>query len=430
MFIVYDLTFLVISIFYLPVYLFRRKFHRGFLSRLGILSKVKLDRPIWIHAVSVGEVVMIRPLLAVLRRNFPDKQFVISTVTATGNKIAKGLAGEKDLVTYLPLDFSFVVRRVICRINPSLFIIAETELWPNLITQLHKKQIPIVVVNGRISDSSFRGYCAIRLLLRTFINKVTKFLVQSARDEMRLLALGVDPERIQVTGNMKFDHAECAGAKRNCAELRARLNLLPGERLLVAGSTHPGEEAVVLSAYQKLGADSGNLRLLLAPRHPQRAGEIERLVKKYKFTPMKVSRLVGLPVSQFNRPTGKPANRQTVFILDTVGELLNYYAIADVVFIGGSLVKKGGHNILEPALFAKPILFGREMFNFRDIAELFLQNGGAILAANKEELFLKLKFLLASPVLISQLGKTAQELVLKNQGAAARNLEVIKGLIR
>ncbi|MCX5714848.1 MAG: hypothetical protein NT033_08655 [Candidatus Omnitrophica bacterium] len=207
MFIIYDLVFLVISVFYLPVYLFRRKFHRSFFSRLGILPRhLDLGRPIWIHAVSVGEAIMVRPLLDKLRREFPDKRFVISTVTTTGNAIARGTAGEKDLVTYLPLDFSFIVDKVIDKINPSLFIIAETELWPNLISQLHKRNVPVVIVNGRISDASFRGYCAIRFLLGTFLNKVAGFLVQSESDQTRLLALGVKEDKVRVTGNMKFDH--------------------------------------------------------------------------------------------------------------------------------------------------------------------------------------------------------------------------------
>ncbi|MCX5697970.1 MAG: 3-deoxy-D-manno-octulosonic acid transferase [Candidatus Omnitrophica bacterium] len=423
MFIVYDLIFLFISIFYLPVYLFRGKFHRGFLLRLGRLPRgLKLDRPIWVHAVSVGEAIMVRPLIEKLRQEFPGKHFVISTVTPTGNKIAKGLAREKDLVTYLPLDFSFIVRGVIDHIDPCLFVIAETELWPNLIWSLSRKKIPVVVVNGRISDASFRGYRAIKFLLGTFLNKVTKYLMQSARDETRLLALGVKKDKVQATGNMKFDNADCVGVKKDYAEFRGKLNLRPEERLLVAGSTHPGEEVVVLSAYKKLAENSGGLRLLIAPRHPQKAKEISRLVLKYGFHPVFISEL-----NQSLTPHYLPLT--TIFILDTVGQLMNYYAIADIVFMGGSLIKKGGHNILEPALFAKPILFGRYMFNFRDIADLFLQNHGAILVQRKEELPLKLKFLLDNPALMLQLGKAAQELVLNNQGAADRNLHIIKGLM-
>ncbi len=418
MVIVYDIIFLLISIFYLPVYLFRGKFHRGFFSRLGILPKgLELGRPIWVHAVSVGEAIMVRPLLEKLRREFPDKHFVISTVTPTGNKIAKSLAREKDLITYLPLDFSFIVRGAIEHIDPSLFIIAETELWPNLISCLNKKKIPVVIVNGRISDASFKGYRVIRFLLGTFLNKVTKFLVQSLRDETRLLALGVRQDKIQATGNMKFDNADTAGAKKDYTEFRNKLNLRPEEKLFVAGSTHPQEEAAVLFAYKKLAKEFVNLRLLLAPRHPQRIKAVGRLVIRYGFDP--------IFISQFERTT-----QNAVFILDTVGQLVNYYAIADIVFMGGSLVKKGGHNILEPALFAKPILFGRQMFNFRDIADLFLQNHAAILVQCKEELFPKLRFLLDNPVLMSQLGKAAQELVLSNQGATQKNIQIIKEIIR
>lgn len=419
----YDLIFFFVSLFYLPVYLLRGKFHRGFFARLGILPKgLELERPIWIHAVSVGEAIMMRPLLEKLRQEFPGKKFVISTVTVTGNRIARGLAQEKDFVTYLPLDFSFIVRRVIGRVNPSLFIIAETELWPNLISCLKQKKIPIVVVNGRISDGSFKGYRCIRFLLSPFLNKVTKFLVQSERDCQRLCALGVKKENVLATGNMKFDAslegAGYAGVKEEDQGLRQKLGLPAEEKLIVAGSTHPGEEKAVLLAFNKLSAKyQGRLRLLIAPRHPERAKEVARLASGLGSNTVFIS--------QIEHTAGPTA----VFILDTVGQLMHYYAIADIVFMGGSLVKKGGHNILEPALFAKPILFGRYMFNFRDIADLFLQNHAAILLQGKEELPLKLRFLLDNPALRSQLGNSARQLVMNNQGAAARNLQVIKELM-
>ncbi|MCX5706306.1 MAG: 3-deoxy-D-manno-octulosonic acid transferase [Candidatus Omnitrophica bacterium] len=415
MLIIYDLIFLIFVIIYLPVYLFKGKFHRGFLSRLGILpSGLKLNHPIWVHAVSVGEAVAMRGLVEGLRKKYPDKKIVISTVTATGNKIAKAIAQEGDLVTYLPLDFSFIVRRVIDKIKPVVFIIAETEIWPNLINCLYKQNIPVITVNARISDASFKGYLFIRLLIKPILRKVTLFCAQTERDKERLMALGVDEARIKVTGNMKFD----ALSKKGSGDCRNYLGLNQQDKLLAAGSTHAQEEEVILSVYRELLKNFPNLSLLIAPRHPARAVEIVKLTEKFGFKPQRISLL--------NSGTGKRVNGQTVFILDTIGELTNYYAASDIVFVGGSLVKTGGHNILEPASLGKPVLFGPYMFNFRDIAELFLKDKAAIRVYNRQELKEKISELLNNPDQILQLALKARELIFKNQGATAKNIELIK----
>jgi len=396
---------------------------------LGILPRyVSLNNSIWVHAVSVGEAVAVRILIEELRKFYPTKRFVISTVTATGNKIAKGIAEKTDFVTYLPLDFSFIVKRVINKIRPSLFIIAETEIWPNLISYLARLNIPIVIVNGRISDSSFRGYLMIKFLLRPILNKISLFCVQTQRDAQRLIGLGVSGDKINITGNMKFDFKDYTDLKKDYTDYRLKLGLNPKEKLLVMGSTHPGEEEIILNVYQGLNKEFPDLRLLIAPRHPERAKDIEKIVIKYGLNLVRVSQLASLPVCQLNRPTGQQANRPTVFILDTIGQLMNYYAISDIVFVGGSLVKKGGHNILEPASLGRPVLFGPHMFNFRDIAELFLKNQAAILVHNQKELREKIKDLLSNPSLATQFCQRAQELILGNQGATQKNVGLIKNL--
>lgn len=436
MFIIYDLIFLFIAIIYLPIYLFRRKFHRGFLSRLGFLAKdLALSSPVWIHAVSVGEAMAIRGLVEELRPIYPDKKFVISTVTPTGNKIARTIAKEGDFVTYLPLDLSFIVRVVLDRISPSLFIIAETEIWPNLISCLYKKKIPIAVVNGRISDASFRGYLAIKFLVKPVFKKIALFCVQTARDGERLMRLGVWEDKIKITGNMKFDNADLRGSNADGADkYKSILGLSKEEKLLVAGSTHPGEEEIILNVYRGLLAELPYLRLLIAPRHPERAAEIEKLVKVRGFNAVRISKLndstPASPAGRIQRFNACLPARQdsTIFILDTIGQLLSFYALADIVFVGGSLVRKGGHNILEPASFAKPILFGPHMFNFRDIADLFLASKAAILVHNQEELKTNIKYLLNNNSRISELGRQARELIRQNQGATRRNAEYIRTL--
>ena len=363
----------------------------------------------------------IKGLLESLREGYPGKQFVLSTVTPTGNHIAKGLTQGNDFITYLPLDFSFLVRSVIKRIEPSLFIIAETEIWPNLISELYKNKIPLVVVNGRISAASFRGYLSIKFLVRPILNKISLFCVQSKADAERLERLGLAGGRVRVSGNMKFDLKPNV---LNFSDLKIRLS--EDEQLLVCGSTHSGEEGMILGVYKRLLAEFPKLKLLIAPRHPERSSEIARIVFRNRFQPIFLSRLP--PTT--NDPAW-PAGRQrptTVFILDTIGQLFSYYAIADIVFVGGSLAKIGGHNILEPAWQEKPVIFGPHMFNFRDIVDLFLQEKAAIQVHNPEELQEKIKYLLENPAATKELTARARDLIMQNQGATSRNSEIIKGI--
>ena len=423
MFIIYDLVFLLFAFAYLPLYWFRKKFHRGFDRRLGILPKgLSLDRPIWIHAVSVGEAMAVKGLIAELQKLYPDKKIVISTVTPTGNKIAQSAARDKDFVTYLPLDLGLIVKNVIDRINPSLFILAETEIWPNLVAYLYRKQIPIIIINGRISDASFKGYSLIKFLLKSVLDKVNLFCVQTERDAERLSNLGVKENRIKVTGNMKFDSATYIKevSREDTAKYKSLLGLTRRGRLVVAGSTHTGEEKIIFSVYRKLLIEFPDLRLLIAPRHPVRAKAVQKLILDEDFNAELVSGLEKKPQN---------AECKDVFILDTIGELLYFYAIADIVFMGGSLIRKGGHNILEPAIFSKPIIFGEHMFNFRDIAELFSVNQAAILVHDEDELSGVIRDLLTDYSKAQELGKNARSLVLKSQGATLKNLEFIKSYL-
>lgn len=419
MWLFYDIIFFLISLAYFPRSLFKRKFHQGFCQRLGILPKeLNLGRPIWIHAVSVGEALAVRTLVNDLRKIYPERKLVISTVTPTGNKIAQGISQEGDFVTYLPFDFSFMVRRVIEKVNPGIFILVETEFWPNIISTLYKKKIPIVVVNGRISDRSFRGYRMIKFLLKPLLRKISLFSVQTKRDAERLIALGAAESQIRVNGNMKFDTAYSWDAKAESVDrYKCLMGLKMKDKLFIAGSTHPQEEEIILRVYTELKDEFPGLRLLIAPRHPQRVSEIENILSGYGFMPVRVSQLASWPVSQLNR--------QTVFILDTIGELAGFYRIADIVFIGGSFIRKGGQNLLEPASCAKPILCGPYMFNFRDIVDAFLERNACIQVRNQDELAEAIKDLLHNPYKIQELGNRASELVIQNQGATKRNLESI-----
>lgn len=418
MIIIYDLVFLLITIFYLPLYLFRRKFHHGFLTRLGFLPKgLDLGRPIWIHAVSVGEALSLRPLLEGLRKTYPQKKFVISTVTATGNKIARSYADSGDFVTYLPLDFSFIVSCVLNKIKPSLFIVAETEFWPNLLTRLYKKNIPVLVVNARISDRSLSGYRIIGFLIKPLLDKISLFCAQSERDRERLVLLGVRPDKIRVAGNLKFDGADL---KKDYTDYRPKLGLRHNEKLFIAASTHPQEEEIVLDVYKKLLAEFNYLRLLIAPRHPERSAQIMNAIGNHGFNPVRTSSL--------SEETGQRGDGETVFVLDTIGQLIDFYRICDIVFVGGSFAKVGGHNILEPALLGKPVFFGPHMFNFRDIAALFLENKAAVMAHSENELYLKIREALNNPEGLKSSAQRAQSLILQNQGATRKSLDCIRSI--
>lgn len=418
MFLIYDLIFLIIALIYLPVYLFKGKFHRGMIRRLGILPEdLKLNHPIWVHAVSVGEVNTIKRLLDKLRQAYPDKNFVISTVTQTGNIIAHSIAAEGDFVTYLPFDLSFIVKKAVRVINPCLFVIAETEIWPNLITCMHNNSVPIITVNARISDSSFKGYLLVKFLVKKILNQIDILSVQTQEDAGRLLRLGVDKDKIKVTGNMKFD---AVGLSESSRDYRKLLGLKNNEIFFIAASTHPKEEEIIIEAYKKLRYEYKGLRLLVAPRHPERAKEIEGIIKKSGLS------FIRFPGATFpkNDIYGSP-----VFILDTVGVLSGLYNAADIVFVGKSLIPGGGQNILEPAYFAKPVLFGPHMFNFRKISEMFINENAAIAVKNSYELKLKIKKLLDQPNLAKQVANRARELVLRNQGATSLSLELIKQLL-
>ncbi|MCX5712266.1 MAG: 3-deoxy-D-manno-octulosonic acid transferase, partial [Candidatus Omnitrophica bacterium] len=451
--------FLLVCIIYLPVYIFKRKFHTDFGVRFGKIPKdLDLGRPIWVHAVSVGEAMSIRELVAELRQEFPALRFVVSTVTPTGNNIAKSFARQQDFVTYLPFDLSFIVNKVIRRINPKVFIIVETELWPNLIRCFFKNKIPIVVVNCRISDSSFGGYKAFKFIFKPLLKKISLFCCQSKQDALRLEMIGADKNKIRVTGNMKFDLKVA-----NTSFGGSILKLGDNEELLVAGSTHPGEEEIILRIYKDLRKAHPELRLLIAPRRPERSDQICRIVRDAGFYPQLISnfchceeaegRLLRLsslrgafyatkqsqrqarnrlrnPNSEIASAPAVPRNdSDSVFILDTIGKLVSFYAIADIVFMGGTMIKKGGHNIIEPAALGKPVIFGPHMFNFRDIAAQFVQSNCAILAHDENELEEKLSFLLDNPESATELGRRAQALVISNRGATHRNIESIKSVL-
>jgi len=423
--ILYDLAFIVFAVFYIPAFLLKKRKREGMALRLGIYpeelrKKLTERKNIWVHAVSVGEVMAISPLLDRLRQSYPDLRLVITTVTETGNLLAKKIAKKDEIVLFLPLDITFSVKRAVLYISPVMLIIAETELWPNLISVNSDKNIPVILVNGRISDESFGRYNIIRFMLKPFLNKIRLFCMQTDTEKERIISLGADPLQIKVTGNMKFDSSmPQALPDENANVLASALNLGEARQLLVAGSTHPGEEEIIISAYSSIRKKFSGLKLLIAPRHIERASEIERIVIANGF--------VGLRVSELMRSgqVSKSRRSNEIFILDSIGQLKDCYSLAELVFVGGSLVKKGGQNIIEPAALAKPVLFGPHTFNFRNITKLLLEEEAAVMIRDKASFEDSCLRLLKSSSLRSRIGTKAKEIVDMNRGASDSTMEAI-----
>jgi len=388
----------------------------GFLPE-DLITKLGGNKHIWIHAVSVGEVLVASKLIESIKQQWPQERIVISTVTPTGNRIAQSLASDKITVMYFPLDFSFIVKKIIHKIKPMIFITAETEIWPNIISYLYAKHVPIVIVNGRISKRSFWGYKKIRFLLRSTLRRIALFCMQTPEDAERIIYLGAPKERVKFVGNLKFDEklpeyscdSECLGLREN-------------DMLFIAGSTHHNEEEMVFKIYRDLVKNYPRLKLMIAPRHPERADSIASVISANNF---KVIKFSGIK----NHKINLAAYANYVFLVDTIGDLKSLYNLATVVFVGGSLVDKGGHNIIEPAYFSKPIIFGQHMSNFQDMADLFLRKNAAIRVKTDKELANAVKILLDSAIKRQKLGENARIIVDENKGATQRTVEQIKKVL-
>ena len=430
---IYDIFFIVFAIFYLPYFLLKGKYHRHYLQRLGIFDKdtflrIAPKRPIWLHAVSVGEMKTAADFIAKMRKSFPSKRFVISNITKTGHDIATSVAKEEDIVIYFPMDLSFVVRRLVEFINPSLFIAIETEIWPNLITELYAKNIPIVLMNGRISPNSFRNYRLIRPIMRRILSKITLFCMRTERDAEKIKKLGASVDRVKVTGNMKFDSVFVKDENKieEWPPFTNKSTWLPeSSKFIIAGSTHRGEDDKILESYKALKKDFSKLKLLIAPRHIERAAEIGALVEKSGFKAVRISDIEEKCAGVKGGTTAVWGDN-SIFILDSIGRLRSLYKLATVVFMGGSLVPHGGQNFIEPAVYAKPIVTGPYLDNFKDMSELFARNSAMEIVHNEDELADSLRGLLSDEDKCNAMGERAKRIVFDNIGSTDRNISLIR----
>ena len=401
-----------------------RKYIGSLSQRLGYLPisfNLDADESIWIHAVSVGEVLTARALLPELRERYPKLRLFLSTTTMTGQQIARNNLQYVDEVFYFPFDLSFIVNRTLKLVKPRLFIMMETEIWPNLLRACDRAGVKTMLVNGRISARSYPRYQLVRPFFRRVLRHVDRFCMQSDESARRVVDIGADRDRVMVTGSLKFDSLEIPGTSpgdRGSNRVLRYFRMSPDRPVLIAASTLKGEEDAILEAFQRIRATMTNALLIIAPRKPQRFDDVERLARRGGWNVARRSEL---------RVDAEP--RQDVVVLDTIGELAQLYQVATAVFVGGSLVDSGGHNILEPAVFGKPIVFGPYMHNFAEIARTFLDNDAAVQVRTGRELDTVLLGLLGDPVRRARLGAAARALVEANRGARIKTLSAIAQLL-
>jgi 3-deoxy-D-manno-octulosonic-acid transferase len=423
-------TYNIFSIVLLiPVFLFNlyRSIKLGWplvaAERFGFVPQRKLaiiaGRPvIWLHAVSVGEVIAARPLLKALRSQYPGYAIVVTNMTETGKSTAASFS-EVDLCLYFPFDFLASVRAILRSVKPRIIIIMETEIWPNFSREAARKKIPLLLANGRISDRSFKRYLKFRWFFRPALHCFSAICMQSEVGRERIAAIGAPPESIRVCGNLKNDIPTGQVSEEERRRLRTCYSIPLEACVMTAGSTRDGEDQYLISAYKELSVKLDNLFLVLVPRHPERTREIASLLENAGLRYQRRTSLSDDHLLQSGE----------VLLVDAVGEMMSLYALSDIAFVGGSLVPLGGHNLLEPAAVGVPTVFGPHMANFREIEALVLQYGAGIQIQKSEELTATFQALIASAELRRVLGQNGLKLLRDNGGATQRHMEVIAGYL-
>ncbi|MGH9452843.1 MAG: 3-deoxy-D-manno-octulosonic acid transferase [Terriglobia bacterium] len=417
---IFTLGLIVIAPFYVWRYWGTSQIRASLGERLGRLAPAfNQAKPgcIWIHAVSVGETLAVSGLVQKLQTRFPNRQIFISHVTPTGRAAGEsGLQGVAGRF-YAPLDWNFAVRRVLDALKPAVLIIAETEIWPNLIRAARQRGTAVVFVNARLSDRSLKGYCLARPFMRRVLESVDLVCAQTEEDAKRFCALGVRPERVLAAGNLKFDfRAPAPGEFSIC--LDKALRQAGRSPVVIAASTMPDEEPLVLKAWRQVRIEHPRTLLILAPRHPARFNAVAELLQAQGQS---LVRRTSLEANEREITAGLAS--ADILLLDTIGELAGMFRLADLVFMGGTLVPTGGHNILEPAYWAKPVLFGSHMENFREISRLFLKEGAAIQSGNESELADQMLQLLQDEQRRKSLGESARRVFARESGATDRIVE-------
>jgi 3-deoxy-D-manno-octulosonic-acid transferase len=399
----------------------RGKYRTGWREKLlGRVPRRAGNRPcLWFHAVSVGEVLQLEPVLKELRSRLPAVELVISTTTPTGRSVAESKF-PGDTVCYFPLDFSWAVRQAVARLRPTAIVLVELELWPNFILHARRSGIPLALINGRLSERSLRGYRRLRPLVARLLGSLQAIAVQNPAYADRFAELGAPRDRLSITGSIKFDRVTTDRSNTKSAELRTAFGIAATDRVFVAGSTQETEESAALDTYLSLRERFPALRLIVVPRHKERFDDVARLVESR-----------GLPLCRRSsvRSSAPPVTSdRPVLLLDTLGELAACWGLADVAFVGGSLTNRGGQNMIEPAGYGAAVLFGPNTRNFRDVVEMLLSADAARVVRNGGELTAAVADCLLHPEQAKKQGARAQQLVLSQQGATLRTMEILAAL--
>jgi 3-deoxy-D-manno-octulosonic-acid transferase len=415
---IYDIFFFVFAALYVPVMAFKGKFHAGFSQKFGKvpLKISRLKKPVWIHAVSVGEALVAARLCEGIKESLPGTSVVISTTTKTGNDMAKRSAMKADGVFYYPIDIRGIIKKTIDAVGPAVYVIVETELWPNMLEECRFREVPVILANGRISDRSFDGYRRLGFVMRKMLGCFSVFCMQTPRDAERIKVLGADTAKVRVTGNIKFD-AAFSGEKD--IEVRKVSAVFPSEKkVIVAGSTHFPEESGIIDEFVKMSSSGIRAKLVIAPRHIERKDAVRIYVEK-----------AGLKCCFFSDAVCSPApgiSEAHVMVVDTIGHLKDLYSMADVVFIGGSIARKGGQNPIEAAKWGKALVFGPNMHNFREIARDFIDSGAAIMAEDISGLGKAMAKILSDDSTRDDMGNKARAVIDRNLGAVSRTVDAVK----
>jgi len=420
---VLDLLYLLAGAAYSPVVIYRairhKRYRTGWGQRFGKVSRRSPEKKcIWIHAVSVGEVNAAKTIIRGLGNRFGEFEIVVSTTTDTGFARARSLFSEKHEVFYFPFDFSLVVCRAFMNIRPVICLLMELEVWPNFVSIAKRLDIPVVVVNGRISDKSFSGYKKIRPFVKRVFGKVTLVLAQTDEYAKRFREVGAAAERVVVTGSVKYDTAQITDKVEGTDALAEQLNI-GSERLWVAGATGPGEEKIILDVFPQLAqADRfKDLRLAIVPRKPERFDEVAQAIDDAGFKSIRYSLLK-------NAESAHPG-KEPVILGDTMGDLRKFYCLATAIFVGRSLVPIGGSDMMEAAALGKCTIFGPHTFNFRQTVEVLLADSGAILVKDRQELLQTMRKCLLEPDFARRIAENGREVIRRNKGATARSVEQI-----
>jgi 3-deoxy-D-manno-octulosonic-acid transferase len=417
----FTLAFLLYVVLLFPVWVLTTKRRKTLLKRLGWQDYPQAahspHKPVWIHALSIGEVLSAGGLIEQVRRALGDRPLFLSVSTLSAYAIATDRFSRFcDGLFYFPYDVVFSVTRCLNQVEPALFVLVETDIWPGFLAELRRRRIPCLLVNGRLSRESFRAYRFLRVLFEPAFNTFRWVYPQSTGEAERFLALGLEPDRLRSTGNLKFDVALSTPGEDALSALRQELNIPSDSRVAIAGSTHPGEEEMIRSVFLRLREEFPHLRLILVPRRPERGAEVLNLFRND-----------GVEVSLLSQPTG---STPMVVVVDQMGYLSRLYALADVAVVGGSFVPKGGQNPIEPAACGKPILFGPDMHDFPDVSRWLLDAGGAIQLRNEQELYAECRRLLADPQQARMVGDRARHVVTDNQGTTAKIVQDIVSVMR